>query len=125
MPYRLLADLVVLLHATFVLFVALGGFVVLRWPRLAWVQLPAAAWGALIEIAGWVCPLTPLENALRQMGGQTGYGGGFIEYYVVPILYPPGLTRGIQIGLGVAVVVLNAAVYGWLLTQRKNGRGNS
>ena len=115
MPYRLLADLVVLLHAAFVLFVIFGGFAVLRWPRLAWIHIPTAAWGALIEMAGWICPLTPLENNLRQMGGQPGYGAGFIEHYIVPIIYPPGLTRGIQISLGIAVLVLNAAIYGWIL----------
>ena len=121
MPYRLLADLVVLLHAAFVLFVVFGGFAVLRRPRLAWIHLPTAAWGALIELAGWICPLTPLENGLRQMGGQAGYGGSFIEYYVVPVIYPPGLTRGTQISLGIAVLVLNAAIYGWILTRRKEG----
>jgi len=115
MPYRLLADLVVLLHAAFVLFVIFGGFAVLRWPRLAWIHIPTAAWGALIEMAGWICPLTPLENSLRQMGGQAAYGAGFIEHYIVPIIYPPGLTRGIQISLGIAVLVLNAAIYGWIL----------
>lgn len=118
MPFRLLADMVVLLHAAFVLFVILGGLAALRRPRLAWIHLPAAAWGALIEMAGWVCPLTPLENALRHMGGQTGYGEGFIEHYVVPILYPPGLTRSTQIGMGIAVVILNASVYAWVLTRR-------
>lgn len=123
MPYHFLAELVVLLHAAFVLMVVFGGFAVLRWPRLAWIHLPAAAWGALIEIAGWVCPLTPLENKLRQMSGQPGYGGGFIEHYVVPVLYPPGLTREIQVGLGIAVVLLNSAVYAWLLTRRDNTLG--
>ncbi len=122
MPYRLLADLVVLLHAAFVLFVVFGGFAVLHRPRLAWIHLPTAAWGALIELAGWICPLTPLENGLRQMGGQAGYGGSFIEYYVVPVIYPPGLTRGTQISLGIAVLVLNAAIYGWILTVRKGSQ---
>lgn len=118
MPYRLLADLVLLLHAGFVIFVVFGGFAVLRWPRLAWIHLPAAAWGGLIELAGWICPLTPLENDLRRLAGETGYAGGFIEHYVVPVLYPPGLTRGMQIGLGVVVLALNAAIYGWILARR-------
>jgi hypothetical protein len=118
MPYRLLADLVVVLHLAFVVFVLFGGLALLRWPRLGWIHLPAAAWGALIEIAGWICPLTPLENSLRRMAGQVGYPGGFIAHYVVPILYPPGLTRGTQIGLGIAVLVLNATIYGWVLTRR-------
>jgi hypothetical protein len=120
MPYHVLAELVVLLHAAFVLVVVFGGLAVLRWPRLAWIHLPAAAWGALIEIAGWVCPLTPLENSLRRMGGETGYGRGFIEHYIVPVLYPPGLTRGTQVGLGIAVVLLNSAIYGWMLARRDN-----
>jgi hypothetical protein len=121
MPYHVLAELVVLLHAAFVFVVIFGGFAVLRWPRLAWIHLPAAAWGALIEIAGWICPLTPLEKSLRQMGGRSGYGGGFIEHYVVPVLYPSGLTREIQVGLGIAVVLLNAAIYGWMLARRGIG----
>ena len=122
MPYRLLADLVVLLHVVFMLFVILGGFLVLRWPRLAWIHLPAAAWGAVIEMAGWVCPLTPLENALRRMGGHAAYGGSFMDRYIVPVLYPPGLTRGTQIGLGIVVVILNAAIYGLLAWRCKGQR---
>ena len=119
MPYRLLADLVVLLHAGFVIFVMFGGLAVIRWPRLIWVHLPAAAWGALIELAGWICPLTPLENSLRQSAGQGGYPGGFIEHYVIPVLYPRGLTRSMQIGMGIAVVVLNAVIYGVILVRRR------
>lgn len=117
MPYRILADLVAALHLLFVVFVVLGGILVLRWPRLAWLHAPAAIWGALIEFAGWICPLTPLENALRRRGGQAGYEGGFIEHYVMPILYPAGLTRGVQIALGVIVVAINAVVY-WKLMQK-------
>jgi hypothetical protein len=119
MPYRLLADLVVLLHAGFVIFVVFGGLAVFRWPRLVWVHLPAAAWGALIELAGWICPLTPLENSLRQLAGQEGYPGGFIEHYVIPVLYPHGLTRNIQIGMGIAVLALNAVIYGVVLVCRR------
>ena len=118
MLYRVLADLTVLAHGLFVVFVVLGGLLVLRRPRAAWAHVPAAVWGALIELRGWVCPLTPLENRLRRLGGEAGYGGGFIEHYVVPVLYPPGLTREIQVGLGVAVVVLNLAIYGWILWRR-------
>lgn len=109
--YGFVADLTVLLHLAFVAFVVAGGLLVLRWPRLAWVHLPCAAWGALIEFAGWICPLTPMEIWLRQRAGEAGYSGGFVEHYVIPVLYPGELTRGIQIGLGVAVVVLNAAIY--------------
>lgn len=119
MIYRVLADLTLVLHALFIAFVGVGAFLVLRWPRVAWAHLPCAAWGAWIEVAGWVCPLTPLENGLRRAGGGAGYEGGFIEHYLVPIIYPAGLTRGIQLGLAVAVVVLNVAVYGWVIARRR------
>lgn len=119
MPARLLADLVLLVHLLFVLFVVLGGLLVLRRPRLAWLHLPAAAWGALIEFTGGVCPLTPLENRLRRLAGQAGYEGGFVEHYVTAALYPDGLTREVQVALGVGVLLLNAAVYGLLLGRRK------
>lgn len=107
----LLADALVVVHLAFVAFVVAGGALVLRWPRLAWVHVPAALWGAAIALGGYVCPLTPLENALREAGGGTAYTTGFIEHYVVPVLYPGALTRPIQIGAGIAVVVLNALVY--------------
>jgi hypothetical protein len=112
---RLLADAVAAVHFGFVLFVVLGGLLVLRWRRLALLHLPAAVWGAVIEFAGWICPLTPLENALRRQAGGAGYGGGFIERYLLPILYPPGLTRGVQIALGLSVLLLNGAIYGWIV----------
>ena len=120
MIYRVLADLVVVTHLAFVAFVILGGLMALRWPRVAWIHLPAAGWGALVELAGWICPLTPLENHLRRLGGQTGYGGGFVEHYLIPVLYPVGLTREIQVGLGIFVIALNLAVYGivWRRRQR-------
>lgn len=117
--YRHLADAVVILHFAFVLFVVLGGLLVLRWPRLAWLHLPAAAWGALIELGGWICPLTPLENRFRHRAGESGYAGGFVEHYVLPVLYPPELTRGVQIALGLAVLGVNLAVYGSLLARRR------
>ncbi len=123
MPYRTLADLVVLIHLGFVVFVVAGALLVVRWRWVAWLHLPAAAWGALIEFAGWVCPLTPLENWLRGRGGAGGYGGGFVEHYIIPILYPGELTRGIQIGLGFAVLAVNLAVYGWVLARRAGGEG--
>lgn len=121
MIYQLLADLVVLLHLGFVLFVVFGGLLALRWPRARWVHLPAALWGAWIELAGWVCPLTPLENRLRELGGEQGYSGGFIQHYLLPLLYPAGLTREIQIGLGLLVVVFNLVVYlaVWRRTRRR------
>jgi len=111
MKYRLLADAVVLLHAAFVLFVVLGGLLVLRWPRLAWAHLPIVAWGAGIEFLGGICPLTPLENHWRRLAGEGGYPGGFVEHYVIALLYPAGLTRGVQLALGGLVLAVNTAVY--------------
>ncbi len=115
--YRLLADLVVLVHFCFVLFVILGGMLVLRWKRVAWVHLPAATWGAIVEFMGWICPLTPLEIWLRVMAGQSGYQTGFIAHYLLPVLYPQNLTRDTQIWLGVLVLCLNLAIYGWLVRR--------
>lgn len=106
-----------LTHFAFVLFVVLGGLLVLRWRRVAWVHLPSAVWGALIEFTGCICPLTPLENWLRRRAGGADYSGGFIEHYVMPILYPVGLTRSIQIGLGIAVIVINVALYLWIFSR--------
>ena len=120
MIYRVLADLVVGVHALFVAFVMVGGLLALRWRWVALLHVPAAAWGALIEFQGWVCPLTPLEQSLRAAAGQAGYRGGFIEHYLLPALYPAGLTRGVQLVLGTAVVVVNVAVYAVLL--RRPGR---
>jgi len=123
MLFRLLADLVVLVHFAFVIFVIAGAFLALRWPRIAWVHVPAFAWGALIEFAGWICPLTPLENWLRVKSGAAAYGGGFVEHYVIPVLYPGNLTRTMQITLGVVVLLLNVSVYGWLLLRRARAKG--
>jgi len=125
MPYRILADGVLLVHLGFVLFVVLGGLLVLRWRRVAWLHVPAAVWGALIEFADWICPLTPLENTLRQRAGEQAYAGGFIEHYVVSILYPDGLTVGIRIALGLVVIAINGAVYGWILRRRRQKIPNS
>src|SRR5882672_1608501 len=105
-PYQLLADLIVLVHVAFVVFAVLGGLLAARWRRLVWIHLLAAFWAA-VEFFGWVCPLTPLENWLRRRGGQGGYPSDFIAHYVLPILYPEGLTRGVQIALGVIVVLIN------------------
>jgi hypothetical protein len=117
MPHALAADLLVVLHLCFILFVVVGGLLVLRWPRLVWAHLPAAVWGVLIELGGWICPLTPLENLLRRSAGEAGYAGGFIEHYILPLVYPPGLTRSIQVGLGIAVLTLNALAYGLLVIR--------
>jgi hypothetical protein len=113
-----LADLVVAIHLAFVLFVVLGGLLVLRWPQLAYAHVPAAVWGAWIEFTGRICPLTPLENSLRARAGQAGYSGGFIEHYLLPLLYPSALTRTIQLVLGALVVVLNLGIYSYLLGKR-------
>jgi len=104
------ADLVVLIHFCFILFVILGGFLVIKWTKLIWLHLPAAVWGALIEFYGWVCPLTILENKLRDASGGS-YSTGFIEHYIIPLVYPTGLTRDIQLSMGVAVVVINLFAY--------------
>lgn len=119
MLYRWLADVVLVVHLCFALFAGMGALVVWRWPRLAWVHVPCAVWGALIMFAGWICPLTPLEKDLRRRGGEAGYEGGFIEHYVVSALYPRGLTRGIQYGIGAFVVIVNAAVYGSMIARRR------
>ncbi len=106
-----LADALVLGHLLFVAFVVAGGFLLVRWPKLAWLHLPAAAWGAIIEFTGWICPLTPLENHLRLLGGERAYSGGFVERYLLPILYPENLTLPIQQVLGGVVVGVNLVAY--------------
>lgn len=111
MWFRTAADLVLVVHFAFVLFVALGGLLVLRWARLAWVHVPVVLYGAAVDFVGFICPLTPLEVGLRRRGGEAGYPGGFIEHYVTATLYPQGLTRSAQVAIGVAVLVLNAVVY--------------
>ena len=111
MTYRLAADAVLIFHLAFVLFVVFGGLLVIRRPELKWLHLPAALWGALIELGGWNCPLTRYENLLRGRAGEAGYGGGFIDHYVVRTIYPAGLTRGIEYTLAAAVVTINIAVY--------------
>jgi hypothetical protein len=118
MSARLLADAVLVLHLAFVLFVAAGVLAVARWRRLAWLHLPAVAWGVGISLTGTVCPLTPLEQWLRTRAGQQGYAGGFIEHYLLGIVYPEGLTRGLQIGIGIAALGLNLAAYAWFCVLR-------
>ena len=117
MLFRLAADAVIVVHAAFVAFVVLGGALVARWPRLVWAHVPAAVWGAFIEFAGWICPLTPLENELRYRGGLTRYEGDFVEQYLLPILYPEHLSRNVQFVLGALVIVVNAAAY-WYVIRR-------
>ena len=125
MLYRLLADLVVVLHLAFVLFVMLGGLFALRWPRAAWFHIPTAIWGAGIEFLQGICPLTPLENHLRQLGGDAGYSGGFVEHYLLPVLYPAGLNQNIQVGIGLFVLLFNVTIYAvvWRRRARLQGGG--
>ncbi len=110
----LLADAVLFLHLAFVLFVLFGGLLALKWRNTIWFHLPAAAWGAFIKFSGWICPLTPLENWLREQGGASGYADDFIGHYLLAILYPEALTPQIQLILSLVVVAVNAAIYGWL-----------
>jgi len=119
--YSILADVVLVLHFAFVVFVAVGGLLVLRWPRVAWAHVPAAVWGVAIEFGGWICPLTPLENELRARAGEAPYGGDFIARYLLPVLYPEGLTREAQVVMGLAALILNGAIYGIVL-RRMRGR---
>lgn len=107
------ADAVLLVHFAFVLFVAGGGLLALRWRRVVWVQVPMALYGATIEFAGFICPLTPLENWLRLRGGGVGYSGGFVSHYITAVIYPEGLTRQIEFVLGAAVLLVNGVVYAW------------
>ncbi len=118
MIFQLLADLVVIVHLAFVIFVVAGGLVAFKWRKAIYFHLPAAAWGALIEFAGWICPLTPLENWLRRQGGASAYSGDFVNHYIMPILYPSELTREVQVVLGVLVVVINVGIYGFLIKSR-------
>ena len=111
MLYRFLADTTAFAHFAFVLFVALGGLLVLRWRKLAWLHLPAAIWGALIEVMNWECPLTRYENMFRARAGMQGYSEGFIAHYIYRLIYPAGLTRGVQLAIAVIVLVINTAVY--------------
>ncbi len=120
MFYRLSADVVVFIHLAFVVFVIAGGLLVFRWRWIAWLHLPAVLWAALLEFYGWLCPLTPLEQKLRTSAGQTGYGGGFVEHYILPVLYPAGLDESMQFQIGSLVIAINIAVYGWLLWRLKS-----
>lgn len=117
--YSALADVVLVLHAAFVVFVAFGALLVLRWPRIAWVHLPAAVWGIAIELGGWICPLTPLENRLRELAGDSTYRGDFIARYLMPVIYPEGLTREAQLALGLAALVGNGAIYAVVVRRKR------
>ena len=118
MIFGVAANVLVVIHLAFVCFVVVGGLLVLKWRWIVFLHIPSAIWGALIEFKGWVCPLTPWEQWLRTAGNQAGYSGGFVEHYIVSLLYPEHFNRDIQLILGSLVVVINLAVYGWLLARR-------
>jgi hypothetical protein len=126
MPHALLADLVVLVHAGFILFAVLGGLLVLWWRRILWLHVPAALWAMLVELFGWVCPLTPLEIALRRAGGGPGYESTFVGHYLLPLIYPASLTREVQLTLAALVLTLNGGIYAlvWHRHWRRPGRTN-
>lgn len=119
MIFTILADLVVAVHFAFILFVVFGGFLLLWSKRIAWVHIPAVIWGGLIEFFGWVCPLTPLENFLRYKAGTAVYSSGFIEHYILPLLYPIELTRSLQYILGGGVFAVNFLIYGWIIYLKR------
>ena len=118
MSYRLIADLVLLVHVGFVAFALFGGMLVLRRPRVAWLHLPALAWGVFVQWADRICPLTPLENHFRLLGGQAGYSGGFVEHYVSMLLYPDHLTLQLRYVIGAVLLAVNIAVYARLMFHR-------
>ncbi|MEM8964433.1 MAG: DUF2784 domain-containing protein [Acidobacteriota bacterium] len=120
---RLLADFVLVVHLFFVLFVLFGGFLVVFRRHWIWAHIPAALWGVAISVGGWICPLTPLENRLRVMAGEAGYQQGFVEHYILPVLYPPGLTAEIQLVLAAIVVAINALAYGWVGWRWRHASG--
>ena len=119
--YGTLATLIVLVHFAFILFVMFGGLLMLRWRWAPWLHLPAAAWGAFIEFTGRICPLTPLENRLRRLAGGGDYVGDFIDHYLVRIIYPTGLTQEMQVALGAAAILLNFAIYVWVVRRLRSG----
>lgn len=125
MIFSLLADLTMVVHLAFIIFVVLGGGLIFRWPWVIWLHVPSALWGALIQLVGWVCPLTPLENRFLQLAGESGYTGDFIGHYLIPIIYPDNLTHAHHMLLGGVVVGVNAIVYGlllWIWVSRRRNR---
>ena len=123
MPYRILADLVVVVHLLFVIYAIFGGLLVLKWKFTAWLHIPALLWGTVVEARGWICPLTPLEIRFRLEAGETGYSGGFVEYYLVPVLYPENLTRADQLMLALFLVTVNIVIYAFVI-RRLTRRGH-
>ncbi|MEE9444016.1 MAG: DUF2784 domain-containing protein [candidate division Zixibacteria bacterium] len=125
MGYIIAANIILVIHLGFVGFVILGAFLVMKWRWVAYLHIPAAIWGMLIEFQGWICPLTPWEQQFRQLGNQSGYTGGFIEHYLLAIIYPTGLTREVQIVLGVLVLGLNLILYGWMIARKIRNKRNT
>ena len=117
MLYALGADILLIIHLGFIIFVLLGGFLLLKWRWLSLVHFPALLWGVMLEFQGWNCPLTPVEQALRQMGGQQGYTGGFIQHYLLPLIYPSVLEADIQFILGLLLVLVNVIIYLWVILR--------
>ncbi|HEY8166114.1 MAG TPA: DUF2784 domain-containing protein [Gemmatimonadaceae bacterium] len=122
MIYRILADFVVAFHGAYVVFVVLGALLAFKWPKILWVHAPAAIWGILIEYAGWVCPLTPLENHLRALAGEAGYAGDFIEHYILRALYPHGLTPTVRYVLGTFALGVNVVAYTMVIKEKRKAR---
>lgn len=120
MVYQFLADLLLIIHFAFILFVVSGGLFALRYRRIIFLHLPALIWGVYVELAGRICPLTPWENRLRQLAGEEGYRGGFVEHYLLPLIYPQDLAREVQVGLGFSMAVINALVYAVLIYRYKH-----
>ena len=119
MIFELLADLVLLLHLCFILFVIFGALLVFKYPRLIWIHIPVATYGMLISFFRWICPLTPLENYFRVLAGEQGYEGGFIAHYILPVIYPLGITTGFAIAMGTFVLLLNGILYGLFIYRNK------
>ena len=122
--YRLLADVILLLHVAFVVFAVLGALLAMRWRRLVWIHVAAVLWAASVEFFGWICPLTPLENRLRDRAGEDSYSADFIARYLVPALYPQGLTREVQIALGIFVMLINLILYAWIFRHRTKAKNS-
>lgn len=120
--YRFLADVTAVVHLLFIVFVFAGGLAALRWPRVAWVHIPAAVWGTVVEVMGWVCPLTPLEDHFRALGGAEAAHGDFVARYILPVLYPERLTPAVQKVLGALVIIVNIGVYAFVIRKRRRAR---
>ena len=123
MHYTVAADVLVIAHLAFIMFVMLGGLLLLKWPRLIYLHLPAVAWGTLVELRGWLCPLTPLEQHYRTLAGETGYSDSFVQHYLLPLIYPAGLTRDVQTLLAMCVITINLVIYAVMYVKyQRNSR---